>query len=722
VKLTRLALEDFAQLDRVDIRFRDDRPNLISGPNETGKSHIMQALYGIIFGLESPERFHPWSKPLATPRGVLEFETDAGHSVRLDRMFETQQVDVTRNGEQTWSAAFGPGTRVEDAEYYFECLHEWLGFSQADVFTATTFVQQTDLVRANLQGLAPQIKGLMTGARETDYERALTDMREGLDALRMPPRTGNPRFLERKEQELAELAGQLSDARVHQDSVLRLQERRMRLQEEVAEVIMTRDASTARLERMETAVERRREAAELRARRDQMRTLLDQFMSAHGAVEQAEIERDTFAAAGRIDLMALLDLDHAVQQARRELSAAQQQATQRPRWATWMPWAGVVLGVAAGITLALVLHTELLKLDARFTQYFVSPFGLSIVIVIAVFLLLAWGFGLWKDVPRDDPAPVREARARLDEARQKRSQAFEELGVGSVDESITLRQAFEGANNKLERARSALEALGDEDEVRRSWERVKKQISEAGEPLEEVSETEVISPSVAGVDAQEEEGGSLRRRIAGLDRRLAALQQDEAAIERDLLVHDGRERDVPVLVEQVTCVRAEIAKARSRVRSLTLAVDTLERAAEDFHEHILDPVVDDASALLHALTGGRYTRVRLDHEHLDPAVDTQDKVEIASQSLSRGVQDQLYFALRVALSTALSGGRRLPLILDDPYVNLDPTRLHKTIVLLHSLAERTQIILFSCNTYYEQWFDPVLRLHRGRPLPFTSDP
>jgi uncharacterized protein YhaN len=122
--------------------------------------------------------------------------------------------------------------------------------------------------------------------------------------------------------------------------------------------------------------------------------------------------------------------------------------------------------------------------------------------------------------------------------------------------------------------------------------------------------------------------------------------------------------------------------------------------------------MDDASILLSALTDGRYTRVTLSPYDLEPRVDTLDRSGIPGSQLSRAVQDQLYLTLRVALARGLARGKRLPLVLDDPYANLDPDRSEGTITLMRSLALRMQVILFTCNPRYEEWFEPVLRLGR----------
>ena len=61
--------------------------------------------------------------------------------------------------------------------------------------------------------------------------------------------------------------------------------------------------------------------------------------------------------------------------------------------------------------------------------------------------------------------------------------------------------------------------------------------------------------------------------------------------------------------------------------------------------------------------------------------------------LSSGTMDQLYLALRLALTEALQGPEPFPLILDDPFLTFDRPRLGHALDLLRDLARTGQVIL-----------------------------
>jgi uncharacterized protein YhaN len=69
--------------------------------------------------------------------------------------------------------------------------------------------------------------------------------------------------------------------------------------------------------------------------------------------------------------------------------------------------------------------------------------------------------------------------------------------------------------------------------------------------------------------------------------------------------------------------------------------------------------------------------------------------------LSEGTQDLLYFAARVTVAKELSSLREpLPLILDDPLVALDKSRLQAALSLLAKMARQVQVIILTCREGY----------------------
>lgn len=103
------------------------------------------------------------------------------------------------------------------------------------------------------------------------------------------------------------------------------------------------------------------------------------------------------------------------------------------------------------------------------------------------------------------------------------------------------------------------------------------------------------------------------------------------------------------------------------------------------------------------LTRGRYRQAWIDSElHIELADPNHPTRRIQTDRLSRGTQDQLYMAARLALVDLLFPDTRPPVLLDDPFVHFDPQRLAAAIEICSDIAAERQILLFTRSDDYNQ--------------------
>ena len=95
----------------------------------------------------------------------------------------------------------------------------------------------------------------------------------------------------------------------------------------------------------------------------------------------------------------------------------------------------------------------------------------------------------------------------------------------------------------------------------------------------------------------------------------------------------------------------------------------------------------------------------LNGQNVDTMVNTDLNFRVQQQGAARekgyfsvGIQDMMSIAMRLALSDALFENEAPMLILDDPFVNLDDSRLKKALELLDLLANHRQIIYLTCHS------------------------
>lgn len=270
---------------------------------------------------------------------------------------------------------------------------------------------------------------------------------------------------------------------------------------------------------------------------------------------------------------------------------------------------------------------------------------------------------------------VREARVALEARLLRLADGEVEAGVRAAkgrmdarDRSRRLREELERGHHDLpeihERIRAA-EAAGED------WVVDDEAIAHRRVQADELSE--IIEAKARRQEALDREVDHLGRgdTVAGLDGEIAALEEE---LER-------------VVVE--------------RDRRFVLA-RLLREADRSFREEHQPELVRRAGEHLAVITGGRYDRVlyaengtgggfRLRGGHLGAPVDV-------AEPISTGTREQAYLALRLAIVDHLDRhGERLPLFLDEAFVNWDRRRRDRGLDRLAAVAEERQVFLFTCH-------------------------
>lgn len=143
-----------------------------------------------------------------------------------------------------------------------------------------------------------------------------------------------------------------------------------------------------------------------------------------------------------------------------------------------------------------------------------------------------------------------------------------------------------------------------------------------------------------------------------------------------------------------------------KAQALLIAREMLRNIVIQFRKEHLNLFADQTKELFQKMASENYDTVLFDEMNFSPAVKTRESegTPVSMTSLSCGTQDQLFFSMKLALLDQLSSSQKLPLFLDDPFVNFDHARRKKAIDLLYTLAKERQIFLFT----YDPWYVELL--------------
>lgn len=245
----------------------------------------------------------------------------------------------------------------------------------------------------------------------------------------------------------------------------------------------------------------------------------------------------------------------------------------------------------------------------------------------------------------------------------------------------------DGAALEIEQKTSALEALGPVAKEPRARERLEVEVKTQEVALEGARDDE------ANARARVESNAVDAEQVAAQAERLAAWREQLAALER-----------------------------RHRVYAATLlAIDDAERATMKTVTRYLEKHM---VGNLETVTDGRYRRVQVDDRTLDIEVMAPEKGDwVKVSALSQGTLDLVYLTARLGLVRLVTGDRRPPLLMDDPFVTLDDDRANRALQLLKSVSTDFQVIYMTTSDRYDSAADSVVELpgptavDDGEPLP-----
>ncbi|MGE5593455.1 MAG: AAA family ATPase [Betaproteobacteria bacterium] len=285
-----------------------------------------------------------------------------------------------------------------------------------------------------------------------------------------------------------------------------------------------------------------------------------------------------------------------------------------------------------------------------------------------------------------DPAGARqrwaERRSRIERVERMRASLatlLAQYGAASADK---LREKRTSAFNK------AAQALAD-------WKRLVSQ----NPGLPETDEADDVERIDARWRSLAEDVERLRSRVAELEKERGDLSAEQGRLE-------GR---TPVNIAQAQVELARLKRQREDVElladALTVACVELTAAIADYQKSYRGQLENAATEHFRRITGVRDRAVVIDD---DFKVRVEDGgVPCDPSQLSKGAQDQLYIALRLAIADLLAQDYRLPLIFDDPFATCDSTRLTNLGAALRQIARDRQVLVMSHIESLLAWGTPI---------------
>ena len=621
--------------------------NIIHAPNESGKSTWCAFLRAMLYGVDTAQRVKQGQQP--------------------DKVKYRPWSGTPMSGSMDIETDTGPVT-----------LRRWTERANQPMQAFAATVTGTDTPVAGLT--ADDAGRALTGAPREVFERSAFIHQSGLGV------TSDPE-LEKRFAAIVS-AGDEEQSYTEADGLLRAWQRRRtgrkgavpeldgelaRLRGELAAIetagrnVDAADealaAAQARQEELVRAMEQARAEARKKALADYQAAKRD-TEAANDAMRRAERDRDRVMEALKATPFGVMGPERARQAGAADRDEAEELTRQAdklpPRWPMFIP---------AGIGLALLIA---------------APFsGIALVLVVGALACFAGAVGLYlwsRDVDR-----------RRDALLDRRMEILERYGVQEPDDIDGVLAEYE---KQCAAARQAAAVL---DEAAAALDSARQRQKAAEEPvlsgLDFVNgDNEAARASRAVAEGQE--------RIERLRERRAAAEGQVRALGDPMVVRSALETDA---------ARRDALAAQAQ--ALELAVQTMEQADLALRERFSPVLAKKAAELFAVLTDGRYDEITLARDLSAKARRTGDAVGWDTDYLSQGARDQLYLALRLAVcDLVLPVEQACPVILDDALAAFDRQRMERALDLLKSVAEKRQVLLFTCHERESAYFaeDPAV--------------
>ena len=695
--------------------------NLLQMPNETGKSTWCAFLLAMLYGVDTSERktrtnlpakehYAPWSG--SAMEGQLRVEHE-GRRITIERSSTARAPLAVFRAFDTDS-----GQPIDDLTAQ-NCGQVLLGVPR-QVFERSAFVRQDASAISMDATLEQRLNALVTTGDETvSFQEAERTLRERRNRCRHNK------------------TGLIPQTRAHLDSVSERLARLDALHEALAEARQTEQQLRAErtTARMQLSALQAKELAERRAQLRQVGEDARQRAEKADALEAAcadlppvdalehwerelhalESDRHTLA----LDLASLppAEAPPAVPEPLRGLDDDQMQQRTNVDGARMQLLRAERRPLPIGTLLLTVLLSALAVVLFINNKTTLGVIAASLAAAIALTGLGSWlymrrrwlenqaelrqiehSYGVeGTDELQDLTARCRERYARWQQADAERTAELEDMHARQerLDaESARLLSAIGEAMEpcSLAEAPSLLRRTIDRqvecENTRRGAEQAMRHYRSLRDALGEL-------PAPGGQDVSVPEGktvASVQNEILSIE---SKLRQARSVIDRceGQCSTLGDRMELEAQQQQLT---ARLDALEEEYDALEIALAALGKANEHLQSRFSPRLTELSADYLSRLTEGAYTSLVLERDLGASLYPSGNPASRDAAFFSGGTRDQLYLAVRLAVSQLLCPGT--PLILDDALVRFDDSRLAAALRVLRQEAESRQVLLFTCQS------------------------
>ena len=684
MKLEKAHIENFGKLKNFDVQFNEES-NLLLENNGWGKSTLAAFIRIMFFGFQNEnkssvvenerKKYDPWQGGVYG--GQLTFAVGK-KKYRIERTF-----GKTRNEDRF--VLYDAIKNLPSVDYS-ENIGEEVFSIDAESFMRSIFIGQDDCetnatiqIQKRIGNVAKKIEDI------EDYEKAWQRLQEKI--LEMSP--------ENKEGSLYKLEKSIAGVESILEKSQGVEEKMDELQQKEKDCLKKRKECLAKQEQLSTELSQKGKRKEQAMLHQEYLTRTEEFTRAK---ENYDRKRKDFPkTVPQIEILQVIrQMAHEIQPEQEEIHIKEQ------KFADKVPsrsHAEEVLDVS-------ILPEVKLKLVASGLFFVLCVVGAvalrGIVLAFSISAMLGAVAGLLffiralleiKELvgeKEEDLLPDQSEEVWSEEEREELKE-LEKLKIEHQKKVDTvekyLRSTGFSVNEdmvvQLDQMLSDVTELSRLKKTKQTSEEILKKFIAANPGCEREKEEEIVP---------EKENRELAEMVALIkkhDRELASIKEEMHSLQRS---YDER-MEIQALYERA---KEEYREEKERYDILCKSKLHLEEARRNFGTKYMEPIKVAFDKYYALLTGKSNEEFVLD-DHLNLSLKSAGKQRDISL-MSEGYRDLIGLCMRMALIETMYVVEKPFLILDDPFVNLDNSKMGEAMKFLEKISKEYQMIYFSCHS------------------------
>lgn len=188
----------------------------------------------------------------------------------------------------------------------------------------------------------------------------------------------------------------------------------------------------------------------------------------------------------------------------------------------------------------------------------------------------------------------------------------------------------------------------------------------------------------------------IKKKIEVLEREREQISVQSSTINSRLLNASSVASGLCPLENYAIELRENIEKLSKDLTTVKTTREFLEKAKNSLTSKYLTPLTDAFREYSRKIVGGTFDKISIDTS-LNVLLEEQGGKK-ESKYFSHGGRDVIELCMRLALAKTLFNNETPPLIMDDPFCNLDDTKTTRALELVSDLTEEFQIIYLVCHS------------------------